>query len=278
MEKIQKLNNYVAKNECGGLNIEGDSGVSHIFDDSDSTIKSNSGDATMIISIKFNNKVNITSIQVNGVSSETNPSLMKCYVNKLDIDFSDVEDIPSTQQFNLSKDMNKQIKLNIPKWKNVSELTLYFENQEADHLDIKQILFFGFGGSQNVNIGEMKKSEDENYVPIKGNKVTEGIFSLKPGETIEGFVSKNPGKSIFVDFHATWCGPCKQLGPILCQKAADIGALVLKVDIDQHREIAAINNISSIPVVYLYKNGSKVYSMVGFNPQALDHMINLASN
>jgi hypothetical protein len=122
------LNELVSQNESGGLNIEGDSGISSLFGNSNNIVKSNSGDATMIFSIKFKDKVNIMKIQVIGVSKETNPILMKCYVNKIDIDFSDVSDIPCTEKFDLSKDIDKLIKVNIPKWKNVSELTLYLEN------------------------------------------------------------------------------------------------------------------------------------------------------
>lgn len=272
------LNAFIAKNECGGLNIDGSGDISSVFDKNDISIKSNSGDATLITSIKFKDKVNIVKIQINGVSPETNPSFVKCYVNKLEIDFSDVNDIPSTQQFDLTKEINKQIKVNIPKWKSVSELTLYFENEEADYLEIKSIEFYGSSGNQNVNIGELKKSEDENYVPIKGSSVSDSIFSLSKGETVESFVNKNKDKNIFVDFHAKWCGPCKQLGPILCQRASAIGALVLKVDVDQHSDIAKDNGISSIPVVMLYKNGIKVQTMIGFNTQKLEEMINMAKN
>ena len=270
------LNTFVAINESGGLNIEGNDGISALFEKSETPVKSNSGDATMITAIKFKDKVNITSIEIDGVSEETNPSLIKCYVNKIDVDFSDVNDIPCTQQFDLKKNINKIIKVNIPKWKNVSELCLYFENEEAEQLIIKTVHFFGNPGNPNINIGEMKKAEDENYVPIKGSEVTDGIFSLNKGDTIENFLAKNPGKFIFVDFHAKWCGPCQQLGPILCKKASEVGALVLKIDVDQHQNIARENRIPSIPVVLLYKDGVQLDSMIGFNPQQLDRMINMA--
>ena len=270
------LNGLVAKNESGGLNIEGEADISSLFDKNGISIKSNSGDATLITYIKFKERANILNLQINGVSKETNPSLVKCYINRIDIDFSDVNDIKPTQQFDLTKEINKQMKVNIPKWRNVTELTLYFENEEADYLEIKGIEFYGTAGSFDMNVGELKKSKDENYVPIKGNAVTESVFNLSKGETIENFINKNKDKNVFVDFHAKWCGPCKQLGPVLSQKAAEIGALVLKVDVDQHQDIAKDNGITSIPVVVLYKKGVKTQSMVGFNQEKLDQMINLA--
>ena len=151
------LNGLVAKNESGGLNIEGEADISSLFDKNEISIKSNSGDATLITYIKFKERANILNLQINGVSKETNPSLVKCYINRIDIDFSDVNDIKPTQQFDLTKEINKQMKVNIPKWRNVTELTLYFENEEADYLEIKGIEFYGTAGSFDMNIGELKK-------------------------------------------------------------------------------------------------------------------------
>ena len=278
MQKDSLINNYVAKNESGGLNIEGNEGISSLFDNNGNSVKSNSGDATLIINIKFIENVNMTYLKINGVSHETNPSFVKCWVNKSDIDFSDVNDIPSTDKFDLTKEINKKIKLNIPKWRNISELTFYFENEEADYLELNGIEFYGTSGGAKLNIGEAKKSEDQDYVPIKKSELPEGVFNLSKGETVESFINKHKDKNVFVDFHATWCGPCKQLGPVLIQKALQIGALVLKVDVDEHKNIAEEKGISSIPVVILYKKGVKSQTMVGFNQQKLDDLINLARN
>jgi hypothetical protein len=97
MQQSQNLNNLIAKSECSGLNIEGDNQIGTIFENNNQTIKSIEGDATMIINIKFKEKVNLNNLQIDGVDKEHNPSLMKCYVNKSDIDFSDVDDVRSEE-------------------------------------------------------------------------------------------------------------------------------------------------------------------------------------
>ena len=51
--QLANLNNFISKNECGGLNIEGKPDISCLFDKSGNILKSISGDATLIISIKF---------------------------------------------------------------------------------------------------------------------------------------------------------------------------------------------------------------------------------
>ena len=79
-----------------------------------------------------------------------------------------------------------------------------------------------------------------------------------------GDVIKNP-KPVLVDFHATWCGPCKMMAPEL-QKFAqkNNGKLrVIKIDIDKNPAVAQQFRIQGVPTLILFKEGKVLWRQSG---------------
>jgi len=74
----------------------------------------------------------------------------------------------------------------------------------------------------------------------------------------------NSNTSVIIQFSADWCGPCKQLSPVLENFANDRPNLsVFKVNVDTSQSLAEQFKIKSIPKVVLFKNGSQVDESVG---------------
>ena len=77
-------------------------------------------------------------------------------------------------------------------------------------------------------------------------------------------------KPVLLDFYANWCGPCKMLSPVLHEIAEEYADTlkVGKVNVDEQMELAMRFQVSSIPMVVLFKNGKAVAKSVGYRPKA----------
>lgn len=87
-------------------------------------------------------------------------------------------------------------------------------------------------------------------------------------ESADHFADLTGDGVVLVDFYADWCGPCKQLEPIVESLAAETPATVAKVDIDQHQNLAAEYGVRGVPTLLLFADGEPVERLVGMQEES----------
>jgi len=95
------------------------------------------------------------------------------------------------------------------------------------------------------------------------------VFDVTAETFEQDVIQKSRSVPVLVDFWATWCGPCKSLGPILQKMAEEYGGgfVLAKVDVDREQELASYFQIRSVPTVMLLKDAQVVDGFPGALPE-----------
>ena len=105
----------------------------------------------------------------------------------------------------------------------------------------------------------------------------QSIIDINQDQFIEEVVEKSKTIPVIVDFWAPWCGPCKQLTPILenLVNKKDGKVILAKVNVDENQGIAGQLNVQSIPTVYGFVDGKPIDAFQGAQPESkVEEMIN----
>merc|ERR1712236_160559 len=113
------------------------------------------------------------------------------------------------------------------------------------------------------------------YLTVADKSISTMVYAVKDMGDFNNQLTAAGGKLVVVDFHATWCGPCKMIAPHLEEMSKTMEEVVfLKVDVDDCEDIAAEYNISAMPTFIFLKNKTKVADLTGANIEKLKELVN----
>lgn len=121
-----------------------------------------------------------------------------------------------------------------------------------------------------TNLTIKQPMQTAKWLAARGKEKEDKVMSVMKINK-ENFVNEvlNSDKPVILDFYADWCGPCRMVGPIMEEIAAERSDIkVGKINVDEESELAAQFHVMSIPMLAVVRDGKVVNTSVGAKPKA----------
>merc|ERR1712189_136086 len=119
----------------------------------------------------------------------------------------------------------------------------------------------GLSETKASTIHQQTSNQPKNSQGKKLSRITI-MVTIKTLADFESTLSDN--ERVAVDFTASWCGPCKMIGPKFEAMASDFPSIkFIKVDVDENSETSEKCGIAAMPTFFFYANGEKIHEVVG---------------
>ena len=99
---------------------------------------------------------------------------------------------------------------------------------------------------------------------VANKEASVSLLTLSPGQDISSMISSSPGV-VLIDFYADWCGPCRRQSTVLhdVARSSDQQGKIIKVNVDEHPELAKRYDVVSLPTLVAIKDGTVVEKKIG---------------
>lgn len=189
---------------------------------------------------------------------------MKLFANKLNLGFSEAEELPATQELILTKKdvdsttdpAESATKILAAKFAKVSSLAIFVtDNQgEEEHTKITKIVLYG---------------ASQSGLPPSNVKV------IKAAIEYNTLVKNSPGKTVIAYFHAAWCSHCKSVGPLVTKLSThpELNMVFMSIDVDKLKgQLPEVDKLQGVPHFKVYKEGELIQEEAGI-PNILQNML-----
>lgn len=220
-------------------------------------------DPQLLLTVHSKEPVKIASIKFESAQASTAPRKVKLFANKLNVGFSEAEDLPATQELTLTaKDTNASpnaletsTKVMTAKFAKVSSLTIFIVDNQSDDDTTTLAKIVLFGSSQSG-------------APPSNVKV------INSATEYNNYVKNTPGKMVVAYFHAPWCSHCKTTSPLLTKiSTLTTDLVILSIDIDKlGSTLPEAKDLQGVPHFKIYKDGQLIHDEAGV-PDVLKNMM-----